>query len=287
MRSFSLVSMANESIARIADAILSPPKVLFRARGPKHVAFRSLFVHAVPMGTSASRDIRWFETIGSTNREAAEWARAGAVPGSVIVSDEQTAGRGRLDRSWFSPSKQGLFFSVILEPGGSSESLGVVGLAAAVALHEVLRTKGIHASVKWPNDVLIGGRKVAGILSESVSLADGRSPVVVGIGLNVGMSSFPGNLAQVATSLLIETGELFDREELLQEILSESDRTMVGFPASVIDRYRPICSTIGREVRIQTASGSMDGVAADVDERGGLVLKDGTVVHAGDVIHLR
>lgn len=176
---------------------------------------------------------------------------------------------------------------MILEPGGPPDSLGVTGLAAAVALHKTLSAKGVEASVKWPNDIIVGSHKIAGILSESISLADGRSPVVVGIGLNVGMSRFPGDLAQVATSLLIETGELFDREELLQDILPELDRTMVGFPASVMDRYRPICSTIGREVRIETASGSMDSVAADVDERGGLVLKDGTVIHAGDVIHLR
>lgn len=234
----------------------------------------------------SDREIRWFQTIDSTNREAAEWARAGALPGSVIVSDEQTAGRGRLDRSWFSPPKQGLFFSVILEPGGSSESLGVAGLAAAVALHGVLRTKGIEVSVKWPNDVLIGDRKVAGILSEALTLQDGRTSVVVGMGVNVGMTEFPDDLS-AATSLLIQTGVLFDRAELLGEILSELDQTMAGFPASVIDRYRPICSTIGREVRIETASGSMDNVAADVDERGGLVLGDGTIVHAGDVIHLR
>lgn len=233
------------------------------------------------------REVRWFETIDSTNREAARWARDGAASGSVVVADQQTAGRGRRDRTWFSPRGEGLFFSVILEPGGPPDSLGVTGLAAAVALHATLTAKGVEASVKWPNDIIIGGRKVAGILSEATSLPDGRTPVVVGVGVNVGMSNFPAELGQVATSLLIATSELFDREDLLQSILSELDRAMVGFPWSAIERYRPICSTIGREVRIETASGPTGGVAADVDERGGLVLEGGSVVHAGDIIHVR
>lgn len=239
------------------------------------------------MGTLAERAIRRFDTIDSTNREAVQWARDGAAPGSVVVADQQTAGRGRLDRTWFSPKGEGLFFSVILEPPGSPETLTSVSLAAAVALHAALHSRGVMASVKWPNDIMIGDRKVAGILSELASLPDGRTPVVVGIGLNVATKSFPAELAQVATSLLISTGQLFDREELLEQILSELDRTMVGSASSVIDRYRAVCSTLGREVRIETPSGSVIGKASAVDQQGALVLEDGSVFLAGDVIHLR
>ncbi len=237
---------------------------------------------------------------GSTNTELA--ARAGGLPeGAVLVAEEQTAGRGRLDRSWVAPARSGLFFSVLLKPGPAvpQERWGwltlLAGVAAAAALE---RTAGVDASLKWPNDLLVAvdgqERKAAGILAERT--ADG---VVIGIGLNVSLTREELPVPE-AGSLLLAKAAVTDREPLLKAVLRSLEqsyadwRAAAGDPAAsgLLEAYAARCATLGREVRAELPGGrTLTGTAEAVDAEGRLVLRtaDGSreAVGAGDVVHLR
>ena len=212
---------------------------------------------------------------GSTNAVVTERARAGELAGLVVVAEQQTAGRGRQGRSWVSPPRAGLTFSVLLHPDPALLSwqplLG--GVAVATALREVA---GIEAVLKWPNDVLVGQRKVCGLLAE-VPVA---GAVALGIGLNV--TTRADELPPVgATSLQLLGAATLDRETLLKAVLRHLARPAAP-PA-----YRELCATLGRRVRVELPGGvAVEGVADDVDAHGRLVV-DGTAYAAGDVVHLR
>lgn len=216
------------------------------------------------------------EQAGSTNALVAERARAGEAHGLVVVAEEQTAGRGRLDRTWVSPPRAGLTASVLLrpvEPWGWVPLLG--GLAVALAVREVAE---VDAVLKWPNDVLIAGRKVCGLLAEAV---DGA--VVLGFGLNVTTRADELPVPE-ATSLLLAGATVTDRDTLLRAVLRRLSGALGDRDAG---GYRTLCSTLGREVRVELPGGqSVTGVAEQVDDEGRLVV-DGTPYAAGDVVHLR
>jgi BirA family transcriptional regulator, biotin operon repressor / biotin---[acetyl-CoA-carboxylase] ligase len=168
-------------------------------------------------------DVRYFDTIGSTNDEALAWAAADTPDLSVVIADEQTAGRGRLDRKWFTPKGTALAFSVVLRPTPDERPhlTRIVGLAA-LAVAEPLRKHGLDAQIKWPNDILLQKRKVCGILIESVWSGEDVDCVVIGIGVNVLQTSVPpGEILQFpATSLETEFGQVPDRVEILRDILA-------------------------------------------------------------------
>jgi BirA family transcriptional regulator, biotin operon repressor / biotin---[acetyl-CoA-carboxylase] ligase len=176
------------------------------------------FLSKLPLG-----DVRYFETIGSTNDEALAWAANDTPDLSVVIADEQTAGRGRLDRKWFTPKGTALAFSIVLRPTPEERPhlTRVVGLAALAAA-EALRKGGLDARIKWPNDILIRERKVCGILIESVWSGDDVDCVVIGIGVNVFQGAIPpAELLQFpATSLESELGQAPEREEILRDILA-------------------------------------------------------------------
>lgn len=168
-------------------------------------------------------NIKYFESIGSTNDEALAWAANDARDMSLVIADEQTAGRGRQDRKWFTPKGTALAFSLILRPTAEETPhlSRTVGLAA-LAVAESLRARGLQAQVKWPNDVLIDGRKICGILVESVWSGEDVDCVVIGVGVNVLKESVPPaeSLLFPATSMEHELGEALKREDVLQEILA-------------------------------------------------------------------
>jgi len=168
-------------------------------------------------------DVRYFDSIGSTNNEALAWATTDAKDLSVVIADEQTAGRGRLDRKWFTPKGTALAFSLILRPTAEEKLYltRIVGLGA-LAVADVLRTRGLVAQIKWPNDVLLNGRKVAGILVESVWSGEEVDCVVIGIGVNVLKGSVPPvDLLQFpATSLEDALGQEVERGRVLHDILA-------------------------------------------------------------------
>ncbi len=167
--------------------------------------------------------MRYFDTIGSTNDEALAWAANDTPDLSVVIADEQTAGRGRLDRKWFTPRGTALAFSIVLRPTAKERPhlTRIVGLAA-LAVAEPLRKRGLDARIKWPNDILIQNRKVCGILIESVWSGEDVDCVVIGIGINVLEGSVPpGEMLQFpATSLEAELGQVPDRVEILRDTLA-------------------------------------------------------------------
>lgn len=218
----------------------------------------------------------------STNAVAADRARTGEPGGLVVVAEAQTAGRGRLDRSWVSPPRAGLTFSVLLRPElppGQWPWLPLwTGLAVATALRERAE---VEAELKWPNDVLIGDRKVCGVLAE-VPIT---GAAVLGIGLNVTTTQDELPHAQ-ATSLRLAGARTTDRDTVLRAVL-RALRTVLADPAAARDAYRERCSTIGRWVRVELpGERSVAGVAERVDDDGRLVV-DGVPYGVGDVVHLR
>lgn len=238
------------------------------------------------------RDVTVVPQTGSTNADLLEAARAGAAEGLVLVAEEQTAGRGRLGRTWSAPPRSALTFSVLLRPADVPPTrLGWLPLLTGVAVATAVREQaGLPASLKWPNDVLVGERKLAGILAEAQEDA-----VVVGVGLNVTLS--PAELpVPTATSLLIEGAASTDRAALLAAILTGLARRYQAWrtapdAASLRSDYLRWCATIGREVRAELPGGAaLTGTAEDVDDAGRLVVRSTenlVPVGAGDVVHVR
>jgi BirA family biotin operon repressor/biotin-[acetyl-CoA-carboxylase] ligase len=227
----------------------------------------------------------------STNAVAADRARAGAPHGLVVVAEHQTAGRGRLDRSWETPARAALTFSVLLRPRVPAAEWPWLPLLAGHALATALREAEVPAGLKWPNDVLVGERKLAGILLERVETPDGPA-AVLGIGLNV--STTEAELpVETATSVALATGSAPDRTELLTRVLGrlvdEYDAWQAdeGRTAALRAAYTEACVTLGREVRVELPGGEVrTGTARDVDAGGRLVVDD-FAVGAGDVVHVR
>lgn len=238
------------------------------------------------------QDVTVVPQTGSTNADLLEQARAGATEGLVLVAEEQTAGRGRLGRTWSAPPGTALTFSVLLRPAGVAPTrLGWLPLLTGIAVATAVRDQAaVPASLKWPNDVLVGERKLAGILAEAHGDA-----VVVGVGLNVTLSQADLPVP-AATSLLIERAASTDRTSLLAAILTELGRRYQAWragpdQAELRADYLRWCATIGREVRVELPGGALlTGTAQDVDDAGRLVVRtlDNLVpVGAGDVVHVR
>jgi BirA family biotin operon repressor/biotin-[acetyl-CoA-carboxylase] ligase len=234
--------------------------------------------------------VRWFAEIDSTNRYAADHATAGLV----VVADMQTAGRGRLGRTWEAPPGASLLVSVVVEPAGSRDVLPLVTPAAALAAADALHARaGIDAGLKWPNDLVVDDRKIAGLLAEAVA---GGSLVVVGMGLNVSWPSFPPELVDIATSCNLLSKRAVDRADLLVDWLTRYDAVLAELAtpagrAALRDACATRSATLGRRVRVEMPNHAIEGVATDLLHDGMLEVTrdDGVaeVVTAGDVVHLR
>jgi len=238
-------------------------------------------------GSVWGAEVKFLEETDSTNRVAREWAQAGAPEGALVVADYQTAGRGRFDRKWFAPPGECLLFSLILRPDCGQEYLGLINLAAAVALCRSLAGEGIAARIKWPNDVMIAGRKAAGLLSETTpSGALGEPAVILGLGLNVAVTSFPPEIGGSATSLALE-GQIIERQNILEAFLRELKTLYEQFPGGVVEAYRPLCDTLGANIQIQIGDVAISDKALNIDRFGALVLATHGAVQTGDVIHIK
>ncbi|MBB4963122.1 biotin--[acetyl-CoA-carboxylase] ligase [Saccharothrix violaceirubra] len=227
---------------------------------------------------------------GSTN---ADLAALDAPDRTVLIAREQTAGQGRRGRDWSSPGG-GLYLSVLYRPGISPDRVPWLTLLAGVALVRTAASFGVEARVKWPNDLLIGGAKAAGVLAE----ASAPGVVVLGIGLNVGPlpeSVRPGPGGLPPTSLGVDVPVLDVAVTLLTELdaLESAWRGDSGdpYPSGLLAEYRSCCATLGQEVRVELTDGVLVGTAVRLDQDGTLVVRDGSgrehTVSAGDVVHLR
>mgnify|MGYP000858735169 CR=1 FL=1 len=210
----------------------------------------------------------------------------------MFVSEEQTGGKGRLGRSWASPPGTGLWFSVLLRPGLLPARIPVTTLLAGLAVTRAVRSlTGCDARIKWPNDVVIGGKKVCGILTEMTAEIDRVEFVVVGIGVNVNNDEFPAEIREKATSLKLETGGPVRRVRLLQEILPQFETLLRQEADSVSElrkEYKSLCVSLGRRVGFTKNGAPVSGTAVDVSPEGNLIvlLPDGSrqTVTSGEVV---
>jgi BirA family biotin operon repressor/biotin-[acetyl-CoA-carboxylase] ligase len=226
------------------------------------------------------RDIQVFHETTSTSDVVEKLARDGAQEGVVVFAETQSKGRGRLGRKWVSPAGRGLWFSVLLRPNMPPQEATRITIAAATALGRAIRAEaGLSAQVKWPNDLLISGKKIAGSLTELSAELDHVRHVILGIGLNVNMSSsdFPPELRQTATSLRIESGQPVHRAKLAAAILRELDRDYARIRAgqfeAVADEWERLCSTLGRHIHIRAGERLVEGRAEALDSDGALLLR--------------
>jgi BirA family biotin operon repressor/biotin-[acetyl-CoA-carboxylase] ligase len=246
---------------------------------------------AIPNGTGRLGPIRRLAEVDSTNRYALDAARAGEPAGLVVVADHQTAGRGRLGRTWEAPAGASLLMSVLLRPVIRLEAMHLLTMAAGLAMAEaVAEAAGFAPTIKWPNDLLAGDRKLAGMLTEA-EVTDGEvTAVVVGIGVNVQWTDFPPEIAETATACNLVVGHDVSRDALLDAFVARYDARLADLDA-VPDDYRARLGTLGQRVRIELAAETFEGVATGVADDGSLEVRtdDGgtRVVTAGDVVHLR
>jgi BirA family biotin operon repressor/biotin-[acetyl-CoA-carboxylase] ligase len=241
---------------------------------------------AVAFGLDAPYAVEYHDTLPSTNDRARDLAAEGATD-RLVVAGEQTGGRGRLDRAWSSP-RGGVWASLLLRPDRPPAHAPAFTLAAAVAVARACREAGVDAGIKWPNDVLTAGdeRKLAGVLTEMEGEADRVSWLVVGVGANVEVDA--DALPPEATSVRAAVGDA-DRRRFCQRVV-EAFHELRADPEAVLPAWREHALTLGREVRVETADGSIEGEAVDVRFPGSLVVRtaDGErTVHAGDCAHLR
>ena len=234
-----------------------------------------------------------YDAVGSTNLLLKDLAREGAQSGTVIVADSQGTGRGRMERAFFSPPGKGIWVSILLRPTFLPQDTPKCTLMAAVAVARAMERFGLRASIKWPNDIMHDGRKLVGILTEMSAEMDRVNYVVIGIGINVNIApeDFPEDLRTVATSLMQMKGEPLSRVAFLQELLYAIDDLYAevqrdGF-APVLAAWRTYAVTLGQQVRVIDAAGEeFEGVAADIDAEGALLVDTETGqrrVLAGDV----
>jgi BirA family biotin operon repressor/biotin-[acetyl-CoA-carboxylase] ligase len=239
-----------------------------------------------PEGPAAFTDVRWFAELDSTNRYLVDEARAGAPSGVVAVADHQTAGRGRLGRVWVAPPGASLLTSVLLRPRLPADRRHLLVVAAGLAMAEAIEaTTGVVAGMKWPNDLLVGERKLCGVLAEAAG--DG---LVVGLGVNVEWTDVPDELTAVATACNLEGGRPADRRVLLDAFLDRYAVRLHDLDTARRDAQARML-TVGRRVRVEQSDATVEGTALGVDDAGRLLVErdDGTVdaFAVGDVVHLR
>ena len=242
------------------------------------------------------RKIIRYDTVGSTNEELKKLAQEGAGPGTVVISKVQTKGKGRMTRTWESP-EGGLWLSILLETETDFDNnkFGIIPLMSGCAVATaIMHEYNIEAGVKWPNDVLINGRKTCGILGELLKV-DGKQLAIIGIGINVNNKVQEGyEFSQISTSIIEATGKKNKLENLeetvLQEIKHRIDMLAAGKYDELLHEWRELSGTLGHRVIIAGPNEMFEGLAKDIDENGSLILQldDKTIktVNVGDCTHL-
>ena len=243
------------------------------------------------------RNIISLGTVDSTNTLATELCEKNAPHGTVVIADRQTKGRGRLGRTWVSTAGN-LHMSIALRPAMASSDGTLLTMIASVACARALIEKtGLPVGIKWPNDLMVSGKKLGGVLTEVKSMGNRIIFAVMGIGINVNsdMEDFPPEVRATATSLKAETAKIHSKTLLISGILKEVefwyDKLMSSGRKKLLAEWRRLSSTLGREVKVTTARESFEGIAQDIDEGGALIVKlpAGTLkqVRAGDLTILR
>lgn len=269
-----------ESVTNRGYKLISRPDVLTTEEIASGLNTRFLASH-----------IYCYNEIDSTNEEAKRQALHGAPNGSLFITEQQSGGKGRLGRSWVSSAGTGLWFSVLLRPDSIPEQITSLTLVAGLAVCEAVRAcTDCPAMIKWPNDVVVGSKKICGILTEMAAEIDRVNHVVVGIGINVNNPSFPEELQTKATSLQIESGHSVSRKELLQETLRQFEALLEIQKSGsnvLLSQYKERCVSLNRQVGFTRDKKAMTGKAVDISPEGELVVRcdDGALfsVYSGEV----
>jgi BirA family biotin operon repressor/biotin-[acetyl-CoA-carboxylase] ligase len=242
------------------------------------------------------KNIHLFPEIASTNTLAMEMAAQGAAEGTTVIAESQTGGKGRLGRKWISP-KGNLYLSVILRPNMPLHKAPLITLMGAVAVASAIRrTCGVQAVIKWPNDILIAGKKASGLLTEMSAEQDRIRHIVLGIGVDVNMDidELPAEVREFATTLAAECGRKIDRLSLLRQLIRELDAWYQAFLAAekdVLAEWKALNVTIDNSVAVSGAGETFQGLAQGIDDEGRLIVRldDGAIrtVAAGDVSILK
>jgi BirA family biotin operon repressor/biotin-[acetyl-CoA-carboxylase] ligase len=238
-----------------------------------------------------------FDSIDSTNLEAMRQAKSGAQEGLCIIAREQTAGRGRLDRSWQSPKDAGLYFSIVLRPQLRMNAWPLITLMAALAVSDALmKACGLRVDIKWPNDLCVNERKLCGILAETIDTEAGLA-AVVGIGINLKADSLPATVSDLATSVEAATGRMPEGECVVKELIKAIGERYELLQSPLGDEHtiREWCANssyaVGRQVRVALGNDTFEGITRGLESDGALRVetKGGKVriVRAGDVTALR
>lgn len=267
-----------EDLRKLGYDIEAGPHLGYRLLSTPDVLHADDLVARLGRTRAIGRDIRVFEQTTSTNDIAARLAQDGVKEGVVIFAESQSKGRGRLGRQWVSPPRKGLWFSVLLRPQLRPQAATQLTVAAATALVRAIQQQTeILPEIKWPNDILIGGKKVAGILTELTAELEQVKDIVLGIGVDVNIDDFPADLRKIATSLKIETGASVDRAALAAAMLRELDRDYAricaGEFADVADEWQDRCTTIGQHVSIRLGNRVVRGLAESLDGEGAMLLR--------------
>ncbi len=225
------------------------------------------------------KNIEYFRLTSSTMDEALYLTEKGCANGTLIISEEQTDGRGRQKRKWISPKGVNIYISLIYKPYNMNfaKAIGLM-FAASIAIVEALSDFGIdNARIKWPNDVIVDGKKIAGVLLETQSESGILKYAIIGFGVNVNMESIPDEIKNSATSIYLETGKKADRALLLSNILYYLENMIslieAGSESSIMKLWRKYDTTLGRRILVTSAKENIEGLAYDIDEKGFLIVK--------------
>ena len=239
------------------------------------------------------RQIRYFSRIDSTNQYAKRIAEEGAPDGTLIIADEQTAGKGRSGRTWVTPPAEAIAFTLLLRPKLSPDRISMVTLVMGLAVTNAVNSLyGVSAGIKWPNDVVIKGRKLCGILTEMSAEVRQVNYIVIGVGINANLTSFPEEIREIATSLRLELGCDINRAELIACVMTEFERLYAEFEAqgdlgAVMQEYNELCLNAGSKVRVLDPNGEYTGTSRGINSMGELLVEteDGKMqeVYAGEV----
>lgn len=220
-----------------------------------------------------------YEEIDSTNLEARRLSWQGAEHGTVVIAEKQTAGKGRRGRTWESPQGKNLYFTILLKPNIDVEKIQMLTIVMAYSVARVVkRALGVMAQIKWPNDIVLSGKKVCGILTEMHMQENRVEDVLVGVGINVNIEEFPSELQDKATSIYLETKKKIDREALLKEVIEEfHEQYLVFLEAQELsflqEEYNSMLVNKDKEVVVLDPYGEYNGVALGINTNGELLVE--------------
>lgn len=239
------------------------------------------------------RDIVYFQNTDSTNIQAKKLAEEGCSHGTLVISDFQTAGRGRRGKSWNSPKGSGIWMSFVLRPAIKPQNAAMLTIVAAMAAKDAIATvPGVEPLIKWPNDIVISGKKVCGILTEMSAEMDWINYVVIGVGINANIPSFPEDISKIATSLEIESGNVVSRSGIIAKFGSSFEKYYEKFIAQgnlqlLVDDYNKSLANINNKVKILEPGNEYVGIALGINNEGELVVekesKEICIVRSGEV----